>query len=125
MKTSPEDVTILLVGGGSIIAPEEITGVAQIVRPPFFSVANAVGAAMAKGLSTIDCCLISHSTPLCTVAGEIDTIEILANRKIDEVIEDIKAKAIEKAVKAGANPGNLLDLHKRRILITHWQIPSG
>ncbi len=50
MKTSPEDITVLLVGGGSIIAPDELAGVRQIIRPPFFSVANAVGAAMAKGV---------------------------------------------------------------------------
>lgn len=49
MKTSPEDITLLLVGGGSIIAPAELTGVRESIRPPFFSVANAVGAAMAKG----------------------------------------------------------------------------
>ena len=40
---------MLLVGGGSIIAPDELAGVKEIIRPPFFSVANAVGAAMAKG----------------------------------------------------------------------------
>ena len=49
MKTSPEDVTLLLVGGGSIIAPDKMEGVSQIIRPPFFDVANAAGAAMAKG----------------------------------------------------------------------------
>ncbi len=49
MKTSPEDVTVLLVGGGSIIVPYKLSGVARIIRPPFFGVANAVGAAMAKG----------------------------------------------------------------------------
>ena len=49
MKTSPEDITVLLVGGGSIIAPDELEGVKEIIRPPFFGVANAVGAAMAKG----------------------------------------------------------------------------
>lgn len=49
MKTSPENVTVLLVGGGSIIAPETLSGVGEIVCPPFYSVANAVGAAMAKG----------------------------------------------------------------------------
>lgn len=86
MKTSPEDITLLLVGGGSIIAPDRLQGVSQIVRPPFFSVANAAGAAMAK------------------VAGEIDTIEILQGRKIDDVIESIKAQAIEKAVCCGAIP---------------------
>jgi len=49
MKTSPEDITVLLVGGGSIISPDELSGVGQIIRPPFYDVANAVGAAMAKG----------------------------------------------------------------------------
>ena len=49
MKTSPEDITVLLVGGGSIIAPDSLVGVKEIIRPPFFGVANAVGAAMAKG----------------------------------------------------------------------------
>lgn len=49
MKTSPEDVTVLLVGGGGIIAPDTLQGVGKIIRPPFFDVANAVGAAMAKG----------------------------------------------------------------------------
>ena len=49
MKTSPDDVTVLLVGGGGIIVPDKLTGVEEIVRPPYFDVANAVGAAMAKG----------------------------------------------------------------------------
>ena len=49
MKTSPEDITVLLVGGGSIISPDTLAGVKEIIRPPYFGVANAVGAAMAKG----------------------------------------------------------------------------
>ena len=48
MKTSPEDIHVLLVGGGSIICAEPLVGVAKITIPPFYSVANAVGAAMAK-----------------------------------------------------------------------------
>ncbi|KAH9896950.1 DUF917-domain-containing protein [Cubamyces lactineus] len=86
MKTSPEDITVLLVGGGCIVAPDELAGVKEIVRPPFFSVANAVGAAMAK------------------VAGEIDTIEFLAGRDIHTVVEGIKEKAIQKAIASGADP---------------------
>ena len=53
MKTSPEDINVLLVGGGSIIVPGALAGVKEIIRPPFFSVANAVGAAMAKGMQSI------------------------------------------------------------------------
>ncbi|KAF9819430.1 hypothetical protein IEO21_02173 [Rhodonia placenta] len=86
MKTSPEDITVLLVGGGSIIAPDELAGVGEILRPPHFGVANAVGAAMAK------------------VAGEIDTIELLEGRNIRDIIEGLKAQALEKAIKAGADP---------------------
>ncbi|TBU59341.1 hydantoinase/oxoprolinase [Dichomitus squalens] len=86
MKTSPEDITVLLVGGGSIIAPDELAGVKEIIRPPFFSVANAVGAAMAK------------------VAGEVDTIELLAGRDIHTVVEGIKLEAIKKAISSGASP---------------------
>ena len=39
------------------------------------------------------------------MAGEIDTIEILQGRKFDDVIEVIKAQAIEKAIRCGAIPG--------------------
>lgn len=64
MKTSPEDVTVLLVGGGSIIAPDRLAGVAEMVRPPYFSVANAVGAAMAKGIPipVSDVLMSSHNS---------------------------------------------------------------
>ncbi|EPS97461.1 hypothetical protein FOMPIDRAFT_1128485 [Fomitopsis schrenkii] len=89
MKTSPEDITVLLVGGGSIIAPVQLEGVGEIIRPPYFGVANAVGAAMAK------------------VAGEIDTIVILQDRDIHDVIEGIKAQAIEKTIRGGADPATV------------------
>lgn len=48
MKTSSADVILLLVGGGSIIQDSDLKGVKQCIRPPFYTVANAVGAAIAK-----------------------------------------------------------------------------
>ncbi|KAJ7650661.1 hydantoinase/oxoprolinase [Roridomyces roridus] len=84
MKTSPDDCTVLLVGGGSVIVPTPLRGVKEVVLPPFHSVANAVGAAIAD------------------VSGDIDTIEILQGRKLPEVLEGIKTQAIAKAVAAGA-----------------------
>ncbi|KZT25156.1 Hydantoinase/oxoprolinase [Neolentinus lepideus HHB14362 ss-1] len=84
MKTSPEPATVLLVGGGSVIAPEELNGVAELIRPPLFSCANAVGACVAN------------------VSGEVDTIEILEDRKLEDVVEKVKALAVERAVKNGA-----------------------
>lgn len=45
-KTKVEDATVLLVGGGSFILPDHIEGTDSVVRPPFYQVANAVGAAV-------------------------------------------------------------------------------
>ncbi|SJL08135.1 related to D-amino acid hydantoin hydrolase (hydantoinase) [Armillaria ostoyae] len=86
MKTSPEDCTLLLVGGGSIIVPSALAGVKEIILPPFHSVANAVGAAIA------------------IVSGEIDTIEILQGKSLPDTLERIKVEAMAKAVEAGADP---------------------
>ncbi|KAK0471126.1 hydantoinase/oxoprolinase [Armillaria novae-zelandiae] len=86
MKTSPEECTLLLVGGGSIIVPPALTGVKEIIVPPFHSVANAVGAAIA------------------IVSGEIDTIEILQGKSLQDTVERIQIQAMAEATKAGADP---------------------
>lgn len=52
--------------------------------PPFHSVANAVGAALA------------------TVAGDVDIIEILRGTTLEETLERIKKEAIMKAIANGA-----------------------
>ena len=48
MKTSDLDVVLLLVGGGSIIQVDPLANIRKCIRPPFYKVANAVGAAIAK-----------------------------------------------------------------------------
>ena len=48
MKTSDLEVVLLIVGGGSIIQAEPLVNVRSCIRPPFYKVANAVGAAIAK-----------------------------------------------------------------------------
>ncbi|KAF7375145.1 DUF917-domain-containing protein [Mycena sanguinolenta] len=90
MKTSPEDCTVLLVGGGSILIPQQLKGVHEVIIPPFHDVANAVGAAIAK------------------VSGDVDTIEILQNQNLPDVLERLKKLAISKAVAAGADPASVL-----------------
>jgi N-methylhydantoinase A/oxoprolinase/acetone carboxylase beta subunit len=52
MRASDQDVVLLLVGGGSIIQMDEIKNVKACIRPPFYDVANAVGAAIAKVLDS-------------------------------------------------------------------------
>jgi N-methylhydantoinase A/oxoprolinase/acetone carboxylase beta subunit len=84
MKVSAEPVTVLLVGGGSIVLMDELDGVARCIHPPHHDSANAVGAAIAK------------------VAGEIDVIEVLEGRDEKAVVNSACAKAIQAAIDKGA-----------------------
>ncbi|ORY87023.1 hypothetical protein BCR37DRAFT_390741 [Protomyces lactucae-debilis] len=85
MKTSPEPIPVLLVGGGSIIAPDSLPGASVVIRPPFHDVANAVGASIAR------------------VSGTVDCIEDLADRSLQDVIARCTAKAKQRAIEAGAD----------------------
>jgi len=49
IKTKQGDAKVILVGGGSVIVGDEIAGV-KIIKPKFFEVANAVGAAVSSSL---------------------------------------------------------------------------
>lgn len=48
MKTSSGEIPVYLVGGGSILAPDQIPGISRVHRFPHSDVANAVGAAIAQ-----------------------------------------------------------------------------
>lgn len=85
MKVSELPATLLLVGGGSVVQMDPLEGVSECITPPHYDSANAVGAAIAK------------------VAGELDTIEVLADRDQKAVLEQAKNKAIEVAVIRGAD----------------------
>jgi N-methylhydantoinase A/oxoprolinase/acetone carboxylase beta subunit len=85
MKVSSLPVTVLLVGGGSIIHMGSLQGVSECIIPPHHDSANAVGAAIAK------------------VAGTVDVIEILDNQDERTVLKRAEQAAIEAAVKRGAD----------------------
>jgi len=57
--------------------------------PKHHEVANAVGAAIAS------------------VSGEVDTIEILEDRSLSDVLENIKQRAVDKAAESGAQSGSV------------------
>lgn len=84
MKTGPEPIPVVVVGGGSIIATDDIPGTSQVIRPPHFPVANAVGAAIAE------------------VGGQVDRIASLQDTPRAEAIDLAKTEAVRKAVAAGA-----------------------
>ncbi|KAK8038346.1 d-amino acid hydantoin hydrolase (hydantoinase) [Apiospora phragmitis] len=84
IKTSPEPLPVLLVGGGAVLAPSSLEGALELRHPPFSDVANAVGAAISN------------------VGGTVDVIQSVADQSIKEAVERAKAMAIQRAIDAGA-----------------------
>jgi DUF917 family protein/N-methylhydantoinase A/oxoprolinase/acetone carboxylase beta subunit len=89
VKTSPQPLPVLLVGGGAIIAPAELKGASKIVRPAFHDVANAVGAATSQ------------------VGGTIDIVQSTAKQTVAEVVERAKKLAMDIAIASGAEPSSV------------------
>lgn len=84
-RISPEPVPVIAVGGGSILMPSKL-GELEVLRPDHFSVANAVGAAIAQ------------------ISGEIDRIYALDNGlSREECLRQAQEEATRNAVRAGAN----------------------
>ena len=54
MKTSAAEVPVILVGGGSVLAPKNIRGASRVLMPEHYSVANAIGAAIAQASGEVD-----------------------------------------------------------------------
>ncbi|KAI3328960.1 hydantoinase [Xylariaceae sp. AK1471] len=85
MKTSPADLPVLLVGGGAVIAPDELKGASRVLKPKWSGVANAIGAAIAR------------------VSAVIDTVESTETKTTKQLLDGICVDAIEKTVAAGAS----------------------
>ncbi len=83
MRLSPEPIPVIVVGGGSILAKDQISEL-TVKRPQNHAVANAVGAAIAQ------------------ISGEIDRVYALAEQSREKVLAEAKEEAIAKAIEAGA-----------------------
>lgn len=89
MKTGPEPVPVVLVGGGSVILGGEVPGASRVALPPHHSVANAVGAAIAQ------------------VGGQVDRVVATASTPRDEALAQAREAAIDKVVAAGGDPATV------------------
>ncbi|MBX6354003.1 MAG: hydantoinase/oxoprolinase family protein [Thermoflavifilum sp.] len=89
MKTSAGKVPLILVGGGSVLLPDEFAGVSEVHRPDHFDVANAIGAAIAQ------------------VSGRVDRIFAMEHTSREKVLEEAVSIATAEAIRAGADPGSV------------------
>ncbi|WP_022885710.1 hydantoinase/oxoprolinase N-terminal domain-containing protein [Glaciibacter superstes] len=89
MRTSPEPIPVVAVGGGSILLPEHLELFGAVRRPENYAVANAIGASIAQ------------------VGGEIDKVYAIEPGRREEAIAAVRAEAIDKAVAAGAKPSSV------------------
>jgi len=106
VKTSKEDRPLIAVGGGSILVPERIPGVSQIIRPEHFDAANAVGAAIAS------------------VSGQVDRIFHLGADGRQATLDEAKDEARERAVAAGADPGTVQIIEVEEIPLAYLTSPA-
>jgi N-methylhydantoinase A/oxoprolinase/acetone carboxylase beta subunit len=84
IKTSRDDVPLILVGGGHCIIKNKPDGISYILSPKYSEVANAIGASIGQ------------------VAGEIDHVFEYQHVPREACIENAKNMAISKAREAGA-----------------------
>jgi N-methylhydantoinase A/oxoprolinase/acetone carboxylase beta subunit len=88
-KLQAGDIPVVVVGGGAFVAGDDLPGASTLIRPEHAAVANAVGAASAN------------------VSGEVDQIYSLTGRSRDDVLVEARSKAVDRAVRAGADPASI------------------
>ena len=95
----------MLVGGGSVLAPNPLTGASEIVRPRHAEVANAIGAAIAQ------------------VGGQVEKVYALEQMGRDEALADARSLVVERAVAAGAQRDTVEVVEVEEIPLTY--VPSN
>ncbi len=88
MKVGRGAVPLVVVGGGSVLVPDRLAGVGDVVRPQDHDVANAIGAAIALASGRVD-----------------EVIQLDGDRRAR--LDAASARACERAVEAGADPARV------------------
>jgi N-methylhydantoinase A/oxoprolinase/acetone carboxylase beta subunit len=106
VKTARGDRALIAVGGGSILVPDRIPGVSEVIRPAHFDAANAVGAAIAA------------------VSGQVDRIFHLGGGGRNAVLDEARDEARERAIAAGADPGTVQIVELEEIPLAYLNSPA-
>ncbi|MGH8927132.1 MAG: hydantoinase/oxoprolinase N-terminal domain-containing protein [Acidimicrobiia bacterium] len=96
IKTGPDPIPVVVVGGGSILLGDDLVGASKLVRPDDLEVANAIGAAIGQ------------------VGGEVERVVSYERDSRSEALARAQAEATARCVAAGANPDtvNLVDVEE-------------
>ena len=105
VKLTRGDVPLILVGGGSVLAPTPLSGASDILRPNHAEVANAIGAAIAQ------------------VGGQVEKVYDLSETTREEALADARTAATKQAVDAGAAPATIEIVEVEEIPLTY--LPSN
>ncbi len=106
VKTAKGDLTLIAVGGGSILIPDELAGVSEVIRPDHFDAANAIGAAIAS------------------VSGQIDRIFHFGPGGRQAALDEASAEARDHAVAAGADPETVQIVELEEIPLAYLTSPA-
>jgi N-methylhydantoinase A/oxoprolinase/acetone carboxylase beta subunit len=106
VKTSKGDRALVAVGGGSILVPDDIPGVSEIIRPEHFDAANAIGAAIAS------------------VSGQVDRIFQMGADGRKAALAEASEEAREHAVAAGADPATVQIVEIEEIPLAYLTAPA-
>ena len=99
-----EDIPVLLVGGGSVLVDKKLSlkGVSQLIIPPHFSVANAVGAALGTVAGTSEVVeSLSAITASLGEKGDGKSEEEQQQLAREVAIQRGKDRAVAEAVRKG------------------------
>ena len=106
VKTARGDLTLIAVGGGSILIPDRLPGVSEIIRPDHFDAANAIGAAIAS------------------VSGQVDRIFHLGPGGRRAALDEASAEATEHAIAAGADPDTVQIVELDEVPLAYLTSPA-
>jgi len=106
VKTARGDLALIAVGGGSILIPDELPGVSEVIRPGHFDAANAIGAAIAS------------------VSGQVDRIFHFGPGGRKAALDEASQEARDHAVAAGADPATVQIVELEEIPLAYLTSPA-
>ena len=105
VKVGRGDRPLVLVGGGSVLVPDSLPGVSEILRPAHHDVANAIGAAIAMASGRWE-----------------EVVNDAGNRAA--MIEAVAERARDRAVQAGADPSTVEIVEMDEVPLAYLDRPA-